>query len=42
MTVDFKDNSMEILAAFQETAVRALEKCGLAAEGCDPHEARIW
>lgn len=33
MTVDFIDNSKEVLAAFQEAAVRALEKCGLTAEG---------
>ena len=33
MDVKFTDNSQEILAAFQEAAVRALEKCGLAAEG---------
>lgn len=33
MTVEFTDNSKEVLAAFQEAAVRALEKCGLTAEG---------
>ena len=33
MTVDFTDNSKEVLAAFQKAAVRALEKCGLVAEG---------
>lgn len=33
MTVDFTDNSKEVLSAFQEAAVRALEKCGLTAEG---------
>lgn len=33
MTVKFTDNSKEVLAAFQEAAVRALEKCGLTAEG---------
>lgn len=33
MTVNFTDNSKEVLAAFQEAAVRALEKCGLVAEG---------
>lgn len=31
--VVFNDNSKEILAAMQEAAVRALEKCGLTAEG---------
>ena len=34
MKVEFQDNSKEVLAAFQEAAVRALEKCGLTAEGC--------
>lgn len=33
MTVDFTDNSKEVLATFQGAAVRALEKCGLTAEG---------
>lgn len=33
MTINFTDNSREVLAAFQEAAVRALEKCGLTAEG---------
>lgn len=33
MTVKFVDNSKEMLAAFQAAAVRALEKCGLTAEG---------
>lgn len=33
MTVDFTDNSKEVLDAFQKAAVRALEKCGLVAEG---------
>lgn len=33
MKVEFQDNSKEVLAAFQEAAVRALEKCGLTAEG---------
>lgn len=33
MTVDFTDNSKEVLTAFQKAAVRALEKCGLVAEG---------
>lgn len=33
MTIDFTDNSGEFLAAMQEAAVHALEKCGLTAEG---------
>ena len=33
MNVEFRDNSKEVLAEFQEAAVRALEKCGLVAEG---------
>lgn len=33
MNVEFTDNSKEVLAAMQEAAVRALEKCGLTAEG---------
>lgn len=33
VTVEFTDNSKEVLDAFQEAAVRALEKCGLTAEG---------
>lgn len=33
MKVEFQDNSKEVLAAFQEAAARALEKCGLTAEG---------
>lgn len=33
MTVEFTDNSKEVLAAFQEAAARALEKCGLVGEG---------
>lgn len=33
MNVQFTDNSAEVLAAMQEAAVRALEKCGLTAEG---------
>lgn len=33
MKVDFTDNSKEVLAAMQEAAVRAVEKCGLVAEG---------
>lgn len=33
MNVEFTDNSKEVLSAFQEAAVRALEKCGLTAEG---------
>jgi len=31
--VKITDNSKEILAAFEEACLRALEKCGLAAEG---------
>lgn len=33
MKVDFIDRSDEVLAALQEAAERALEKCGLVAEG---------
>lgn len=33
MKVDFTDNSKEVLAAMHESAARALEKCGLVAEG---------
>lgn len=33
MTVEFIDNSKEVLGALQGAAVRALEKCGLTAEG---------
>lgn len=33
MNVEFRDNSKEVLAEFQEAAVRALEKCCLTAEG---------
>lgn len=33
MTVEFTDNSKEVLGALQGAAVRALEKCGLTAEG---------
>jgi len=33
MTVEFTDNSQEVLAAMQAAAVRALEKCGLTVEG---------
>ncbi len=33
MNVKFTDNSEEVLAAMQQAAVRALEKCGLVAEG---------
>ena len=33
MNVKFTDNSKEVLAAMQKAAVRALEKCGLVAEG---------
>ena len=33
MNVQFTDNSKEVLEAMQQAAVRALEKCGLAAEG---------
>ena len=33
MKVDFTDNSKEVLAAMHEDAARALEKCGLVAEG---------
>lgn len=33
MSVEFRDNSKEVLAALREAATRALEKCGIAAEG---------
>ena len=33
MNVQFTDNSKEVLDAMQQAAVRALEKCGLTAEG---------
>lgn len=33
MTVEFIDRSKEALSALQEAALRALEKCGLTAEG---------
>ena len=33
MNVQFTDNSKEALEAMQQAAVRALEKCGLTAEG---------
>ena len=33
MNVQFTDNSKEVLEAMQQAAVRALEKCGLVAEG---------
>lgn len=33
MRVEFEDNSKEVLAALEEAAERALEKCGLVAEG---------
>ena len=33
MKVEFTDNSKEVLAALHESAERALEKCGLVAEG---------
>ena len=33
MNVEFTDNSKEVIAAMQEAAVRALEKCGMVAEG---------
>lgn len=33
MTIEFTDNSKEVLSAMQEAAARALEKCGLTAEG---------
>ena len=32
MNVKFTDNSEEVLAAMQEAALRALEKCGMTAE----------
>ena len=33
MNVQFTDNSKEVLEAMQQAEVRALEKCGLTAEG---------
>ena len=33
MNVQFTDNSKEVLEAMQQAALRALEKCGLTAEG---------
>lgn len=33
MTVNFKDNSGAVLSAFHSAAVKALEECGLVAEG---------
>ena len=33
MNVQFADNSKEVLEAMQQAAVRALEKCGMVAEG---------
>ena len=33
MNVQFTDNSKEIIEAIQQSTVRALEKCGLTAEG---------
>ena len=33
MNIQFTDNSKEVLEAMRQAAVRALEKCGLVAEG---------
>lgn len=33
MNIEFTDNSKEVLAELQAAALRALEKCGLTAEG---------
>ena len=33
MNVQFTDNSKEIIEAMQQATVRAMEKCGLTAEG---------
>ena len=33
MNIEFTDNSEKVLVAMQKAAVRALEKCGLTAEG---------
>ena len=33
MNIQFTDNSKEIIEAMQQATVRALEKCGLTAEG---------
>lgn len=41
MTFDITDNSPEVLAAFQDAALRALEKCGLTAEGYAKKECPV-
>ena len=41
MRVDIYDHSAEVLAALQEAAERALEKCGLVAEGYAKRLVRV-
>lgn len=41
MRVDIHDHSKEVLAALQEAAERALEKCGLVAEGYAKRLVRV-
>lgn len=41
MDIEFTDNSKEVLAAMQEAALRALEKCGLTAEGYAKRETPV-
>lgn len=41
MNVTFTDNSKEVLAAMHEAAIRALEKCGLTAEGYAKKQAPV-
>jgi len=41
MRVDIYDHSAEVLAALQEAAGRALEKCGLVAEGYAKRLVRV-
>jgi HK97 gp10 family phage protein len=41
MNVQFTDNSKEVLEAMQQAAVRALEKCGLTAEGYAKKEVPV-
>lgn len=40
MNVTFTDNSKEVLAEFEAACLRALEKCGLVAEGYAKKECR--
>ena len=41
MRVDIYDHSAEVLATLQEAAERALEKCGLVAEGYAKRLVRV-